>query len=103
MAEYPASLFRKRPPKHPGEVVADVLGTLRVSHRQAALAMHVSPMALSNIISGKTAVSPHMALRLGKLLDNGPEIWLRMQQEYDLWHVSHAMKGELERIRPLAA
>jgi len=26
-----------------------------------------------------------MALRLGKLAGNGPGLWLRMQQAYDLW------------------
>ena len=36
------------------EVVADVLDTLRVTQRAAAQFMHVSPMALSNVIAGKT-------------------------------------------------
>ena len=37
--------------------------------RHAAGARHVSPMALNNVISGKTGVSPKMALRLGRLFD----------------------------------
>jgi addiction module HigA family antidote len=102
MAEY-AAAPRRRPPTHPGEIVADVLGTLRVSHRQAAKAMHVTPMALSNVITGKAAVTPRMALRLGKLLGNGPEIWLRMQQDYELWHTSRELRADLEKIEPLKA
>ena len=31
-------------------------------------------------------VSPEMAVRLGKFCGNGPELWPRMQQAYDLWH-----------------
>jgi hypothetical protein len=43
------------------------------------------------------------ALRLGRLFGNGTEIWLRMQQDYDLWHANSAMKAELEGIKPLDA
>ena len=28
-----------------------------------------------------------MAMRLGKALGNGPQIWLRMQQTLDLWEL----------------
>jgi addiction module HigA family antidote len=101
MAEYRAGP-RKRPPTHPGEVVADILDTLRVSHRQAAQAMHVSPMALGNIVAGKTAVSAKMALRLGKLFGNGAELWLNMQRDYDLWHESQTMQAELAGIKTIA-
>jgi addiction module HigA family antidote len=101
MPEYPAG-SRKRPPTHPGQVIADVLDTLRVSTRHAAHAMHVSPMALGNVIAGETKVSPKMALRLGKLLGNGAEIWLRMQQDYDLWHASREMGAELAEIKPIS-
>ncbi|NDG82890.1 MAG: addiction module antidote protein, HigA family, partial [Betaproteobacteria bacterium] len=31
---------------------------------------------------------PDMAMRLGKALGNGPQIWLRMQQTFDLWELS---------------
>jgi plasmid maintenance system antidote protein VapI len=41
-----------------------------------------------------------MALRIGKLADNGPGLWLRMQQAYDLWHVEQRLKDELARIEP---
>jgi addiction module HigA family antidote len=104
MPEYPARP-RNRVPTHPGEVVADVLGTLRVTQRAAARAMHVSPMALGNIINGKTDVSPHMALKLGKLFGNGPELWLNMQRDYTLWCASHdkAIQAELAGIKPLEA
>ena len=35
-----------------------------------------------------------MALRIGKFAGNGPGIWLRMQQAYDLWYAEHRMKAE---------
>lgn len=27
-----------------------------------------------------------MAVRIGKLLGNGPNLWVRMQATYDTWH-----------------
>jgi len=100
MAEYRTGP-RKRPPTPPGEVIADILDTLRVSSRQAAKAIHVSPMALNNIIAGKTAVSANMALRLGKLFGNGAELWLNLQRDHDLWFAGRRMQAELAAIKPL--
>jgi antitoxin HigA-1 len=54
----------------------------------AARALHVSPMALNNVIAGKNAVTAKMALRFGRLFGNGPEIWLNLQRDYDIWRQS---------------
>lgn len=39
-----------------------------------------------------------MALRLGKFCGNGPGLWLRMQQAYDLWDAERALKAEIAKI-----
>lgn len=39
-----------------------------------------------------------VVLRLGKFCGNGPELWLRMQQAYDLWHAERALRKEIEQI-----
>jgi plasmid maintenance system antidote protein VapI len=44
-----------------------------------------------------------MALRIGKLAGNGAQFWLRMQQDYDLWHAERALAGELRAIQRAAA
>jgi plasmid maintenance system antidote protein VapI len=44
-----------------------------------------------------------MALRIGKLAGNGPGLWLRMQQAYDLWHTERQMEDELSKIEPVAS
>jgi antitoxin HigA-1 len=100
MAEYRAGP-RKRAPSHPGQVVADILDTMRISHRHAARALHVSPMALNNVIAGKNAVTAKMALRFGRLFGNGPEIWLNLQRDFDIWHDGQKMKDELAAIEPI--
>ncbi|MCU0597828.1 MAG: hypothetical protein MUE70_01045 [Desulfobacterales bacterium] len=44
-----------------------------------------------------------MALRIGKFAGNGPGLWLRMQQAYDLWHVENRMADELSKIDTFAS
>ncbi|MFY9821847.1 MAG: hypothetical protein WAM82_10725 [Thermoanaerobaculia bacterium] len=39
-----------------------------------------------------------MAVRLGKFCGNGPGLWLRMQQAFDLWHAEKSLRDELEKI-----
>jgi antitoxin HigA-1 len=50
------------------------------------------------IMAGETADTPDMAVRLGKLCGNGPELWLRMQATYDAWEASKRLKREVARI-----
>ncbi|WP_298192169.1 hypothetical protein [Metallibacterium sp.] len=44
-----------------------------------------------------------MALRAGALAGNGAALWLRMQQDFDLWHAERALADELRAIRKSAA
>jgi hypothetical protein len=43
-------------------------------------------------------ITPAMALRLGKLCGNGPDLWLRMQQAHELWHAQEALQKQLNKI-----
>lgn len=99
MKTYPAKRDPNRLPTHPGEVLReDVLPALDMSVTEAAAALMVSRQALHRVLAGKAAVSPEMALRLGKFCGNGPGLWLRMQETYDLWHARKAIAKELARI-----
>lgn len=97
---YPARP-RKVAPLHPGRVIGGILEDQKVSLRAAAAAIGVTPMALGNVINGKSAITPEMALRLGIYLWNGPDLWLNLQREYDLWHASKRLEEELKKIKPM--
>ena len=90
---------RKRAPIHPGHLVGSSLETLGLSARAAARRLNVTPMEIRNLIAAKSPITPEMALRLGALFGNGPELWLSMQQDYDLWYARIDMKVELANIR----
>ena len=74
----------KNPP-HPGELVKyECLEELKLSITKAAEILGVTRQALSNVVNGKSGISPDMAVRLSKAFGGSPDIWLRMQMSYDL-------------------
>ena len=89
----------RRSPIHPGEILAaDILPGLNMPVSSAAKHLGVTRQALHRVLAGKSAISPEMALRIGKFCGNGPEVWLRMQSAYDLWHVGRRVTAEIDRI-----
>ncbi|MGA2145757.1 MAG: HigA family addiction module antitoxin [Bryobacteraceae bacterium] len=74
----------KNPP-HPGRSIRTAcLEPLRLSIPEGAKILRVSRQALNNVITGKSAISPEMAIRLTKAFGSTPETWLGMQLAYDL-------------------
>ena len=93
-----------REPTHPGALLReDVLPALGLNVAEAARRLHVSRQTLHALLSERKGFTPEMALRIGKLAGNGPALWLRMQQDFDLWHATRALADELKTIRRVAA
>jgi antitoxin HigA-1 len=92
-----------RPPTHPGVLFArDILPELgRRTVAEIAAMLHVSRQTLHRVMAGQTAISPEMAVRLGKLCGNGPELWLNLQARYDAWEASRRLAKEIENIPTL--
>jgi len=73
------------PEMHPGELLREVVvPALDLSKAEIARALGISRQTLYGILDEKQAVTAEMALRLGKLCGNGPELWLNLQRSYDL-------------------
>ena len=102
MQDYNIRRPLKRAPVHPGEVLReDVLKNLGLSVSEAARRLNVSRQQLHRILACTHPVTTEMALRIGRFAGNGPWIWLRMQQAYDLWTTENRMADELSRIEPV--
>jgi addiction module HigA family antidote len=72
-------------PVHPGRIVRhDCLEPSGLSVTEVAKALGVTRQALNNVVNGKAAISPQMAIRLAKAFGRTAETWLRMQLAYDL-------------------
>jgi addiction module HigA family antidote len=79
-------------PVHPGHIVRhDCLEPLGLSIAQAAKILGVTRQALNNVVTGRSGISPEMAIRLMKAFGSTAETWLRMQLAYDL---AAALKDE---------
>ena len=74
----------KNPP-HPGRIVRqDCVEPLGLTITGAAKALGVTRQALNNLVNGKAGISPEMAVRISKAFGGSPEMWLRLQANYDL-------------------
>lgn len=72
-------------PAHPGRIVRSAcLVPLGLSVAEGAKVLGVSRQTLSNVVNGRSGISPEMAIRLSKAFGSTPETWLRMQLAYDL-------------------
>ena len=71
-------------PSHPGELVKANLDELRMSIADAAKALGITRQQLYNVVSGKSAVSPEMAIRFEMAFGGSADMWLRLQAAYDL-------------------
>jgi len=90
---------QKRAPVHPGEILReDVIKSLSISVSEAARRLGVSRKQLHRILACTHPISTEIVLRIGKSAGNGPGLWLRMQQAYDLWHAQNRLAHELSHI-----
>ena len=71
-------------PPHPGKGIRDDLDALGLSVADAATGLGVTRQQLHNVISGKSSITPDMAVRLEKGLGGTAEGWIASQTAYDL-------------------
>ena len=91
-----------RRPTHPGEMLReDFLPDYGLTVAGLADALGVSRQSINELVRGRRAMSPAMALRLSRLFGNTAEFWLNAQRAVDLWDAAQAIKTEVERIKPL--
>ncbi len=85
---------------HPGEFLREeILSEMDMSQGQLADRLGVSRRAVNELVREKRAVSPEMALRLGRLFRSNPEFWLRLQVRWDLARAEKA--SNYKTVRPL--
>ena len=93
----------KRRPTHPGEMLReDFLPDFGLTVSGLARVIGVSRQTVNELLRCRRALSPAMALRLGKLFGNSPEFWLNAQRAVDLWDADQAIKDEVAGIKTLS-
>jgi addiction module HigA family antidote len=92
----------ERRPIHPGEILReDFMPDYGLSVSGLASALGVSRQSVNELIRERRALSPEMALRLGRLFGNPPDFWLNLQRSVDLFDAQAARGAEVDQIKPL--
>jgi antitoxin HigA-1 len=93
---------RSLQPMHPGELLREeILPAIGRPKTEIAKLLGVSRQTLYDILNEKQPVTPIMALRLGKLCGNGPDLWLNLQKRYDLQRAQIELKEMIKAIPTL--
>lgn len=91
-------------PPHPGLGLRDDIEALGISVAEAAEGLGITRQQLYNVIGGRSAVTPEMAVRLEKAVGGTADSWLRMQAAFDLSKVRERdAEIKVERLTPKVA
>ena len=101
MTEHTAKRDPNRCPTHPGRILASSLEAIGEPKLRIAEHLGISRQRLNDILRGEKPISANVAVRIGKLIGNGPDLWLRMQAAHDAWHAARAV--DLDSIPTLKA
>jgi addiction module HigA family antidote len=97
-------MARKLAPLHPGEVLREeFLLPLGLSAGTLAKAMGVPRTRVERIAAEAIGISADTALRLGKALGTSAQLWLNLQNRYDLETAERAAGKQLARISRVQA
>jgi antitoxin HigA-1 len=85
--------MKKRKPIHPGEILREMyLEPLQISQSEFAEKIEMSRKTVNSLCNEKGSITPNIALRLAKVFKTTPNLWLNMQNTYDLWEEKQKQK-----------
>jgi len=92
-------------PIAPGEILyEDFMQPLDLSMNALARDLAVPPNRISEIVNGKRAITADTALRLARYFGTSPELWLNLQNDYEIRIVRREHGSEIDaRVRQRAA
>lgn len=96
-------MSKKLPPMHPGEILREeFLIPLNLSAGKLAKACGVPRTRIERLANEETSITADTALRLAKALKTTPQLWLNLQNDYDVQIAQRDIAKELAKIAPLA-
>jgi addiction module HigA family antidote len=92
-------MAKKLPPMHPGEVLREeFLVPLALSAGKLARICGVPRTRIERIASEETGITADTALRLSKALGTTAQMWLNLQNSFDMRVAKQEIGKELARI-----
>ena len=93
----------ERQPTHPGEILLEeFLIPMGISQSALARELHTSFRAINEIVNQKRGITTEMSLRLSRYFGTTPQLWLNLQNQYDLYRIARKKKSELEQIHTVS-
>lgn len=84
-------------PPAPGEILSEgYLKPLKIELIEFANRLGITTTDLDELLAGRSPITADLALRLAMTLSTTPEIWLGLQQQYDLWQAKQNFTAELK-------
>jgi addiction module HigA family antidote len=95
-------MAKKLAPMHPGEVLReDFLVPLGLSPGALAKICGVPRTRIERLANEETGITADTALRLSKALNTSVQVWLNLQNCYDVRTAELKIGKDLERISPV--
>ncbi len=89
------------PNVHPGEILMeDFLKPLNLSQYRLAKALDIPESRVSEIVHGARGITADTALRLSRFFGTSHELWLNLQDSYEVEEAQRAKGREIRRISP---
>jgi len=86
-------------PIHPGEILKEeFMVPMELSANKLAAKLEVPTNRISNIVSGKRAITAGTALRLADAFGTTPEFWTNLQDHYNLELAKQKKRPKIARI-----
>ncbi len=77
---------KSRKPNHPGRILEEhYIKTLQLNLQELADHLGITRNTLFKIRTGHASITPSIGLKLAEAFDTSPQLWLNLQQKYDLW------------------
>jgi len=91
-------------PISPGEILAEeFMKPMNLSSNALARAIGVTPARVNEIVNGKRGITANTAWRLARYFGTTPDVWMNLQQRFDLQTARHELEDVLKDIQPVHA
>jgi len=96
-------MFRlNRKPVHPGEVLKkEFLSPYRISQTRLAEDLDISFKIINELINEKRNLNSELTLKLSRYFGTSVELWLNLQNQYDIYWALKGKGREINKVRPL--
>lgn len=93
----------KRQPSHPGYILKEeFLEEFNITQTELANKLGTTFRTINEIVNEKRSISPEMAMKLSKFFGTSIELWMNLQNQFDIYNIYQKRKQYIDKIRPLS-